>query len=181
MRCDRCEREATVHEVVKDQDAYRETHLCEQCGSEQGIQVHPQAPLSAIVSVTMGPAVPQTAGCPDCGMSYSEFAKSGLVGCGTCYSTFEDRLGPLIERAHDGATHHIGKEPRRARQTGPSAQDEANRARKLAQLKKQLDEALRAEHYELAALLRDELRRFSSGEDQGGEESGSRSRPGGDS
>jgi protein arginine kinase activator len=66
---------------------------------------------------------------------------------------FEAALAPLLERAQEGATHHVGKAPRRA---GTGEQ----RQQLLTRMRKRLAEAVESEDYELAARLRDDLRRF---------------------
>src|SRR5262249_10323786 len=115
------------------------------------------------------PGTPKTTACPKCGTTYVEFRQSGLLGCADCYSAFEAQLGPLLERAHEGASHHVGKVPRRALSGGrtggsrPEAilGDAAQRAGRITALRKQLDEAVQAEQYERAAALRDELRKMT--------------------
>jgi protein arginine kinase activator len=62
-------------------------------------------------------------------------------------------LSTLLERAHEGATHHIGKVPRRA---GAGEQRQAL----LMRMRKQLNDAVIDEDYERAARLRDDIRRF---------------------
>jgi protein arginine kinase activator len=95
----------------------------------------------------------------------------------------------LLERAHEGATHHVGKSPRRgsvaratqgSQATAPSSPTTERaaarlgtpeeRSRRLVILRKQLADAVAAEQYERAASLRDELRRLSQPGERGGEE-----------
>ena len=94
--------------------------------------------------------------CEACGLTFAEFRKSGLMGCSACYKAFESQVGPLIERAHEGGTHHIGKIPRRA---GASVE----RQERITLLRRQLSDAIEAEQYERAADLRDQIRRFEEG------------------
>lgn len=158
-KCDRCENEATVHEVVIRGGERQEKHLCESCAREQG----PLEPTSQHASVgevqashiasksgVEPPATPRPGACPSCGMTFADFRQSGVLGCADCYKVFEPQLGPMIERAHEGATHHTGKSPKR----GVGGQDRAHR---IAVLRKQLQEAIIAEQYERAANLRDML------------------------
>lgn len=169
MKCDRCENEATVHEVTVQAGVKVEKHLCESCAAGEGLTPPaPAAPevLKALIETTAkrasrGPA------CPTCGMTFDEFKQCGQFGCANCYEAFEARLLPLIERAHEGATQHLGKRPRRA-----TGQVESSRAKALAALieerasrasaiRRLLEEAVKAEQYERAAELRDELRRLT--------------------
>ena len=91
--------------------------------------------------------------CDSCGLSFAQFREKSLLGCPQCYEAFESSLAPLLERAHEGGTHHVGKVPHRA---GTGEQRQAQ----LMRMRKQLDEAVADEDYELAARLRDDIRRL---------------------
>lgn len=129
VKCDRCEHEATVHEVRIEAGKRREKHLCEQCAKADGVST-PQvpAPLTTLLSNFMlqqgdavSPASQQpptqsaamTTPCVECGTTYAQFRQNGLLGCATCYTQFENQLVPLLARAHEGGTSHKGKAPRR--------------------------------------------------------------------
>ena len=153
-KCDRCENESTVHEVTIRDGKKIEKHLCEQCAKQDGLAVQSHAPINEIITkfvLSHGAAAPtRTPTCASCGLSFAEFRQHGLLGCAECYSAFEPQLGPLIERAHEGGTHHVGKTPRRG---GGSV----DRQLRIVTLRKQLSDAIAAEQYEKAASLRDEL------------------------
>ncbi|MFI4915213.1 MAG: UvrB/UvrC motif-containing protein [Phycisphaerales bacterium JB060] len=185
MKCDHCDAEATVHEtqIVNGQVVVR--RLCERHAAEVGLTGHasvsiPGGASSVVLSV-------QQAGsglkCENCGLSFAAFRQHGLLGCPTCYEAFEEKLSPLIERAHQGGTHHIGKTPRRMLAAAREGDQDAiervlggarERAERVALLRKQLEEAVALEQYERAAAVRDELRRLEADErgrsDQGGDE-----------
>jgi protein arginine kinase activator len=85
----------------------------------------------------------------------------------------------LIERAHEGGCHHVGKFPRRALRDCRSLGDrervevllggQREREERLEAIRKALSKAVRDEDYERAAMLRDELSRVSDLlEDAGG-------------
>jgi protein arginine kinase activator len=88
--------------------------------------------------------------CPQCGLSFGEFRAQGLLGCAHDYEVFAELLIPLIERAHDGASHHVGKRPG---QSDGESQQRAN----LRRIRRELEEAIAEERYEDAARLRDDL------------------------
>lgn len=164
MKCDRCQNEATVHEVTVHKGKKVEKHLCEQCAKTDGIAIQSHPPiaemLSKFVMSSVGGEKPTRgqAACEGCGLTYAEFRQTGLLGCEECYDAFEEQLGPLLERAQEGGSHHVGKTPRR----GGGALD---RGKVVATLRRQLLDAIAAEHYEKAAELRDRLR--SVGADEG--------------
>lgn len=157
--CERCKKaQATYHLTAIDPDGERsERHLCERCAVEEGlVQIHKPSLTAEILEQFVGAAKSAAASrselvCPECGMSYIEFRNQGLLGCPNDYDAFREALHPLIQREHDGATHHVGKSPRGA---APQRKAEAE----IRKLKRQLDEAVAAEDYERAARLRDRLR-----------------------
>ncbi|MFG0258494.1 MAG: UvrB/UvrC motif-containing protein [Phycisphaerales bacterium JB043] len=163
MKCDKCDNEATVHEVVLVDGKHVEKHLCEEHAANEGLMPHPHAPITQMLSkfvVSSGEGVESDApvedACPSCGQTYAGFRKEGLLGCEHCYEMFESRLGPLLQRTHENATHHVGKVPRRSGGT-------VDRGTIVATLRKQLLEAIHAEHYEKAAKIRDRLREVGVG------------------
>ncbi|MBL4591747.1 MAG: UvrB/UvrC motif-containing protein [Phycisphaerales bacterium] len=190
MRCHEChEQEATFHEVVLHKGQRVERHLCEQCARDAGISNDPHMPISQLISsYMMGQNLPipkvgrhdkkdskktsrPSPACVGCGLTFTRFMKSGLLGCSACYCTFVDRLGPMIERAHEGGCVHMGKVPRRAlceSQNTPDTTrlnrllgDARQREERLENIRAQLAKCVQGEDYEQAARLRDELTRIS--------------------
>jgi protein arginine kinase activator len=155
-KCDKCEQEATVHEVTIKGGQKVEKHLCEACAREDGIAIQPTQPISELITkFVMSHSGSRAEGakastCAECGLTFVEFRQQGLLGCHACYGAFEEQLGSLIERAHEGATHHLGKTPKRA---GGAI----DRQKRIIALRKQLADAIDAEQYERAASLRDQL------------------------
>ncbi len=164
MKCDRCDSEAVVHEIVVVSGEKVEKHLCSACAQEDGLAPAKgsslTAPLSKLVMSSSIIAKPAASGpdvCSSCGSTWADFRKSGLLGCAECYEVFEEKLTPLIERAHEGASEHTGKAPKRSAEL-------IDKRRLAASLRKQLLEAVDAEHYERAAELRDRLRTVEQSE-----------------
>lgn len=186
MKCQNCGKRATIEEVKLIKGAYRKLQLCEACAVEFGVlgtalpKPHPAAPVvtGAVVTIRTGTPASATRACSACGLTFEAFRESGKLGCPHCYAAFEDRLWPLISRAHEGATHHVGKIPRRLLETALAQCDPAQadnreaidrllgasrqREEKIQTLKQQLAAALRAERYEHAAMIRDEISRLLS-------------------
>lgn len=98
---------------------------------------------------------PAEVACETCGMTFSTFREKSLLGCPDCYDAFEGPLSPMLERAHDGATHHVGKVPERA---GISQQRQVQ----LARMRKKLDAAVEDEDYELAARLHEQIQKLEN-------------------
>ncbi|MFO0858910.1 MAG: UvrB/UvrC motif-containing protein [Phycisphaerales bacterium] len=182
MKCDYCDKEATVHETVLRDGAWVEVHFCEACAAKQGL-AGPGPSLNDLLTHFVLPQIaaeaqqrpkaakPKTPTCTRCGFTFEQFRQAGLLGCPDCYSAFESQLVPLLERAHEGSAQHIGKIPKRLSESGEAKVD-AERARALASkreqlekerlLRRQLEDAVKTEQYELAAKLRDQLQRIAS-------------------
>jgi len=157
--CQRCNQaQATVH-ITDTIPEKRERHLCEDCAEKEGViikQKHHTTNeiLQQFIKHKVGAAVAgelESLACPQCGTTLRDFQTNGQLGCPHDYVVFQNFLMPLIERAHEGATHHVGKVPQTAetlvkRQTG------------IMRLRRELQEAIEQENYERAARVRDQIR-----------------------
>ena len=160
--CERCNKEqATVHltDIVPPDGEKQERHLCERCAAVEGLTVQKHESITTILDTFIKQAasvqhLADTA-CPQCGMTFREFRSQGLLGCPRDYDVFEKPLIALIERAHHGATQHVGKAPARLG-AEPSIHT------RVAKLHRKLREAVELEDYELAARLRDEIKELDS-------------------
>jgi protein arginine kinase activator len=162
MKCDNCNNTATVHLTEIKNGKKLEKHLCEQCAAKvEGISLKSHTPINELLTnfvlAHSGAAQQRTPACEECGITWTEFRQSGLLGCEKDYDRFDKELTPLAQRAHDGGTHHVGKQPTRRRSGTP-----APRAPDLAKLKRELAKAVEAEDYERAAKLRDQIRSAES-------------------
>lgn len=181
MKCDACDNEATVHEVTIRNGQKVDRHLCEHCARAAGMVVQSHAPATEILSQFIASqasgqpaadlAAPAVLVCPTCHLTFAQFRQAGVLGCPDCYRAFDGQLSPLLERYHEGGTHHVGKVPRRAvrqqpvapgalLQADPALVAEQERLRHAAALRRALDLAIAAEQYERAAAIRDQLRRL---------------------
>lgn len=137
-----------------------EKHLCEQCAAKvEGLQAKtPHTPINELltkfVMAQSGIASDTPSTCEHCSMTWAEFRQNGLLGCPADYDLFERDLAPLIQRAHEGATHHVGKAPRRIGGGEAVHRQQID----LARLRKELQRAVEGEDYERAAKLRDEIK-----------------------
>ncbi len=162
MLCQRCNKaQATVHllDIIPPDGDKRERHLCERCAAEEGLTAQKNESVNTIldsfIKQSAGTQKVANISCPDCGTTFREFRSQGLLGCPSDYEVFGDSLQSLIERVHDGATHHVGKTP--ARLGGEPSQHAT-----LAKLRRQMQEAIQQEDYELAAKLRDDMNEHES-------------------
>ena len=159
MKCDNCNKTATVHLTEIKSGKKIEKHLCEQCAAQsEGLPVKSHMPINELLTnfVMAHSGVQKEAGttCEHCGMTWAEFRQNGLLGCPNDYSLFEKDLTPLLKRAHEEHTHHVGKVPARRGGTGVPMKKQVD----LTKLRKELAKAVEAEDYERAAKLRDQIR-----------------------
>jgi protein arginine kinase activator len=90
--------------------------------------------------------------CRVCGLSFDEFSKNGKFGCSSCYQTFSERLGLLFRKLH-GSAKHTGKTP--SKEAAEKKVDQ-----KISKLRVQLEEAIKLEEYEKAAVIRDKIKQL---------------------
>lgn len=161
MKCQRCEKPATFHITDLVDGEPKELHLCEQCAHT--FLAPPEEESSEMIPEMAGllaqAAVSETADelarldervCPFCGISFLEFRKQGRLGCPHDYAHFAQELEPLLVNIH-GETHHVGKSPRHSPQ-------DAEQQTRLIRLRREMKQAVAAEHYERASELRDEIK-----------------------
>lgn len=177
MQCEQCgQRPATVHQTVIVNGQKQESHLCEVCAQQNGAFTmpgsdfaFPNLSIQQLLASFLGhqpaaapPFAPRQAEpqCSHCGMTYSQFAESGRLGCSRCYDELEQHLMPLIKRIH-GTTAHGGKAPKR---TGGIVRKQ----RELVQLRQTLMNAIQNEQYEEAARVRDQIRQLETQIQAGG-------------
>lgn len=160
--CEGCKKQATQHITEISGGKPVEKHYCETCpklGGE-GIAAKGHTPINELLNnfvlAHSGAPKEATGACESCGITWPEFKQAGLLGCENDYSLFEKELTPIIQRAHEGATHHTGKVP--ARRAAASGTLVAKKRGTLARLRKELAAAVEAEDYERAAKVRDEIR-----------------------
>ncbi len=169
MLCEECQmKPATVHITKIVNNEKSQMHLCEECAKQKHISF--STGLSAfgfddagfsvgkLLSSFFEPtgqssmSITDNLKCSQCGLTFQGFSQTGRFGCSQCYNTFKGQMNPLLRRIH-GKTYHVGKVPRR---TGGQLRikHEINR------LKGELQEAINAEEYERAAVLRDQIKQI---------------------
>jgi protein arginine kinase activator len=163
MNCQECEKKpATLHFTKIVNGEKTEFHICETCAREKGELIPGTVNGFSIHNLLSGllnldPSIADNTGkqapqlrCEKCGLTYSQFSKSGRFGCSSCYKHFEDRLDPLFRRVH-GSTVHMGKVPKRSGQR-------IQYKREINDLRKELMQRIEWEEFENAAQLRDQIR-----------------------
>ncbi len=98
--------------------------------------------------------------CSDCGMTFSEYAKTGILGCPNCYSVFKEELLPRIMKIQ-GDTTHVGKVEKFERH---------DLLKMLASLQKKLEEAVSSHQYAEADRLNKQIIELNRQLNEGGDD-----------
>jgi protein arginine kinase activator len=156
--CDVCNENDVVITLTEiDGDGVRQVRLCERCAAERGVQTTVSLPKPQLGSFLQSvhqqvtPAEGDASSCSFCSSTLRDFRQTGRLGCAHCYVAFERSLRDLLRRVQ-GSSRHIGRG-----YDGPS--DEQMLAVGTAsQLRERLQRAVAREQFELAAVLRDQLK-----------------------
>lgn len=149
MICDNCKkRPASIHVTKIHNGQAKEYHLCSVC-AEQNEEIKSPFGISDVFSSLFeinSQPVKRTKACPVCGYTISQLNSTGLLGCPECYNAFEQELSGIIKNVQGGNAKHVD--------TDISAETDDE----LSKLKKELNDAVIKEQYEVAATLRDKIR-----------------------
>lgn len=147
-----CPHKKCIHitEVNSDYTAKSCKNMCVFCGVPYVNENNPSVAQAEITSVfdlinniiKSKQEVKKKVKTCSCGTTIQDIANTSRIGCPDCYTTFKEELKPFIMNFHK-AYKHIGKSPK-------STKD----------LKKALEEAIKKEDYELAAKLRDDIKKL---------------------
>lgn len=158
MLCQKCgQNTATTHIKTVINGTVTELNLCGYCAAKEGYTGFSKGSITNMLAsmlgqtMQMGEKLPlKSCGC--CGLSFSEIAETGKVGCANCYTEFKKELTPYLKRIH-GSVKHNGKIP------GAKQLAVIREENKLDGLKAKLAELVAAERYEEAAVVRDQIRK----------------------
>lgn len=151
LKCDLCDKPATVHLTQIVSSKVHKVDLCEACAQAKGVTDPSGFSLSdLLLKASLNPEMSGGAlSCESCGFTQSDFKKHGRFGCPVCYDTFKGMVDPMLDGMHKGSTHS-GKVP----QTALARKQLHER---LTKLELDLTDAIKSERYEEAARTRDEI------------------------
>jgi len=162
MKCDFCDKKATVFLTQLVEGQMKKVCLCDSCAKERGVTDPTGFSLADLLlgGLPGGPgtvtATPSTLtpgngkNCVTCGFTLDDLKRVRRFGCSDCYGTFGDEVGQMVRGMHKG-TSHIGKVPE-----GLMAIQ--FRHQRIEELRSRLEQAITSESYEEAAGIRDEIR-----------------------
>lgn len=169
MLCQSCGKNtATTHVKAIINGALSEYALCPECAKKLGyadIFGDWGFNFGALLENLLGQEkeeLPQTTICEKCGSSFEDIAATGKIGCANCYKTFYNRLIPSIRRIHGNVVHQGKKPGASALILRPSAQLRPVES-ELEIKQKALQQAIKEQNFEYAAILRDEIKLLKEG------------------
>ncbi|GAB4164267.1 MAG: hypothetical protein Kow00107_10750 [Planctomycetota bacterium] len=159
MKCNRCGKEhASVHIIELRGGEISDLHLCAGCAREAGYITGPEAfTYEEIINrmitdnAEVSPAAldPNPPRCSVCGNPFEKWSR-GVFGCENEFSEFRAEISKLMSDL-TGVSKHRGR--------GKVPTSEQTRTQQMiAVLQRQLEQAVKAEDYEAAALLRDKIK-----------------------
>lgn len=170
MICQECnKREAVIHMKKVVNNKQTDIALCKECADKHGFH-NPlssgQFPLADLLQ-SMSKNIrrpenieaPQELECPECHLTFEEFARQGRFGCGACYGAFRPRLEPIMRKIH-GNSIHQGRTP------GMGIAGENTSlipVKEEERVEAELTKAIQNEDFERAAELRDKLKSLRQG------------------
>ena len=167
MKCHHCEKPAVFHITELTGPEPQELHLCEDHARQYlATPMEPEESPPALAAAFSKQKLSETAedlakldqrACPKCGITFYEFRQQGRLGCPYDYVFFEHELEPLLFNIH-GEKQHTGKRP-------SSGASTTERHADLIRLRREMQEAVEREDYELASRIRDEIRKVEGTED----------------
>lgn len=90
--------------------------------------------------------------CSFCNIDLNTIKSIGRVGCANCYNEFRDVLNPIVKTIH-GSLEHKGKVP-------VKSSNDFKIEKEIRDLKYQLKEEVTVENFEVAAKLRDTIKKL---------------------
>ena len=156
MLCSECKKNnATVYYQQSINGQSTELALCPECAEKYGILSGASIFGDFFKVPSLMRAKPESHKvCSLCGSDENTFIRNGKVSCPVCYEVFAEELNMPIKRIH-GNVSHIGRAPAKFKKQN-------DKKHILKDLRKKLEEAVKKEEYENAALLRDKIREIES-------------------
>lgn len=156
LECSECKRPIEVHYTEIIGNTITHIGMCSECPQlQKRLRGAPHGEIGDLFSEGKAGLV-----CGECGTTLESVRVSRIVGCSNCYDVFGDillndlimynKLPPSLAKKRKAGPLHIGRAP------GESL--EVTSSLRLIALNEALEETLKREDYEQAALLRDQIK-----------------------
>ena len=164
MKCDICNKnEGQIFLECMTNKGKMKINLCTQCAASRGIAapaINPNkknigAIFEEVRQIKMQNDPDFKRLCPVCGKSLYQIKETGTAGCPECYETFKIEIRKAMN-AHGITGNYTGSMPKRLATFRNALTDRAD-------IQAKLEEAVKNENYEKAAVYRDFLRALERG------------------
>ena len=154
MKCQSCgKKQANVKYYENINGLKKEFHLCSECANMLGVTQFSDIFSPMFVSIPDFQDYEITK-CEKCGYTLDDYTKTGLLGCPQCYNTFNENLDELFLKIH-GKNRHVKEKV----ETKVITKD-SNKNESIKELKEKIQELIKEEKYEQAAIIRDKIKKL---------------------
>ncbi len=168
MECSQCKNRPATMEITQQVNGNEvKVHLCTECAhkNESALSLDTfslEDLLTSLFNIDahelkmagMKQEAIQDLKCERCKMTFNHFRKTGKFGCSDCYEAFDSRLDATLKRVHSGHVTHQGRSPNRKL-------TEVDHVERIQELKAYLNELIKEEAFEEAAVVRDEIKKLN--------------------
>ena len=165
MKCQNCGvHEANIKYMQMINGEKDEMYLCDKCAKDMKIDMNFDmhfgfdnvfASLFGAEPMVKPVELSDELKCDACGMRYDDFAHNGMMGCPNCYRVFSKRLDTVIKKLH-GSNRHVENTHTPAPKV--VRKKESNVKEQIEELKQKIEQCIKTEDYEQAAILRDKIK-----------------------
>ena len=156
MKCSNCgKNNANVSFQQNINGEVTSLHLCEECAHKLGI-FNSFDDIFSPMTLDFDFMLPEEINCKNCGYTLSKYKSTGLFGCDNCYSTFKNEVDRILKTIQ-GSNRHVGR--LNAAKTKTTKEKVEKVDNKLDSLKARVQEEIKAEEFEKAAITRDEIKK----------------------
>ena len=160
MLCDKCKKsEACYHSTLVVNGEVKSTHLCEDCAIKEGVFNTVRTSIFdefKTLTSFLGFDDFDDKVCPNCNWTLRQFKKLGKLGCGECYSAFEQEIEDIVKRIQPYTQHNSDNIEFNVQ----NEKVEMSKKQKLVNLKSELQKAIKEERYEDAGVINKEIKQL---------------------
>lgn len=159
--CENCGKNpATTYFKQNINGKVTETFLCSECAKKKGLSTFMASDFDLWSPFSFGNSqqLTESKKC-DCGMTFDEISRTGMVGCAKCYEVFRNELAYSLKKIH-GDRKHVKRLGAVGIEKKEPTKVSATKGSDVETLKKQLSKAISEERFEDAAKLRDSIRKI---------------------
>ena len=171
MLCENCKKNnATTYFKRNINGNIQEVYLCSECAAKLNVNGMSSSLFDFFMPNQFRVRTDREQKKCSCGTTFYSISQKGKVGCPDCYETFKNELASILKKIN-GSRVHTGRGPERLKKSEDGKCDvkkETSDVADEAQLRKQLEDAIKCENFEEAAKIRDMIKALK--EDKGNEQ-----------